>query len=72
MTGVGREAFVLRAEFFGMMLGLPAVGAVAAAVPLNRLRAVRYEELRVLDRDKLLPLACECYEEQHRVVPLPA
>jgi hypothetical protein len=64
----------LRADFFGMMLGLPAVGAVAAAVPLNRLRAVRYEdeELRVLDRDKLLPLACECYEEQHRVVPLPA
>ena len=28
--------------------------------------------IRVLDRDKLLPLACECYEEQHRVVPLPA
>jgi hypothetical protein len=40
----------LRADFFGMMLGLPAVGAVAAAVPLNRLRAVRYEndELRVV------------------------
>jgi CRP-like cAMP-binding protein len=70
---VGREAFVLRAEFFGMMLGLPPPSAVAAAVPLNRLRAVRYEneELEVLDRDKLLPLACECYEEQRRFVPQP-
>jgi len=56
-----------------MMLGLPPPGAVAAAVPLNRLRAVRYEneELEVLDRDKLLPLACECYEEQRRFVPQP-
>ena len=70
---VGREAFVLRAEFFGMMLGLPPLAAVAAAGPLNRLRVVRYEneELRVLDRDKLLPLACECYEEQRRFVPQP-
>jgi CRP-like cAMP-binding protein len=68
---VGRDAFVLRAEFFGMMLGLPPPAAIAAAGPLNRLRVVQYEneELRVLDRNKLLPLACECYEEQRRFVP---
>jgi CRP-like cAMP-binding protein len=70
---VGSEAFVLRAEFFGMMLGLAPHAAVAAAHPLNRLRAVRYEneELRLLDREKLLPIACECYEELRRFVPQP-
>jgi hypothetical protein len=67
---VGREAFELRADFLGMMLGLPPRAVVDATVPLNRLRALRYEgeELQVLDRNKLLPIACECYEEQRRFV----
>jgi hypothetical protein len=46
---------------------------VDATVPLNRVRALRYEgeELQVLDRNKLLPIACECYEEQRRFVLQP-
>ncbi len=70
---VGREAFNLRAEFLGMMLGLPAPAVLEAAAPLNRVRAVRYknEELQVLDRNKLLPVACECYEEQRRFIAQP-
>lgn len=67
---VGREAFAVRSEFLGMMLGLPPPSVVNATAPLSRVRAVRYEgeELEVLDREKLLPVTCECYEEQRRFI----
>ncbi len=47
---VGREAFVLRAEFFGMMLGLPPQAAVAAAVPLRPHAGRAVRERRASDQ----------------------
>ncbi|MEA2721446.1 MAG: hypothetical protein QOJ39_3310 [Candidatus Eremiobacteraeota bacterium] len=71
---LGRNEFVLRKEFLGMMLGLPAEAAGAAAATLDRMDLIRYADERVAlgDVDALLDVTCECYEEQRRFAPVAA
>lgn len=68
---VGRDAFQLRGEFLGMMLGLPPKGAVAAGGRLDSMGVVRYadEQLTIVDPETLSELACECYEAQRQFMP---
>lgn len=65
---IGREDFVLRREFLAMMLALPEPAAVQGIATLAYMGAVRYENERVtiLDRARLLEVACECFETQRR------
>ena len=59
----GRNGFTLRAEFLGMMLGLPPKAAAATGQRLHAMGVIRYadEELEILDPQTLSELSCECY-----------
>jgi CRP-like cAMP-binding protein len=68
---IGRDEFLLRHEFLGMMLGLAPAAAAQAAEPLRGMAVLRYDDevITILDGDGLLDAACECYEAQRRFAP---
>lgn len=71
---VGREAFGLRREFFAMMMGVDRSSCDDAIDALATVQAIRYENefVEILDRERVLDCACECYEQQRQHRPVSA
>lgn len=63
MDRLSHNRLTMTQEFIGNMLGVRREGVTQAALKLQQLGVISYKRglIRVLDRDKLETLSCECY-----------
>ena len=63
MDRLSHNRLTMTQEFIGNMLGVRREGVTQAALKLQQLGIISYKRglIRVLDRDKLETLSCECY-----------
>ena len=63
MDRLSHNRLTMTQEFIGNMLGVRREGVTQAALKLQQIGVISYKRglIRVLDRDKLETLSCECY-----------
>jgi CRP-like cAMP-binding protein len=70
---LGRDLFPLTHEFAALLLGVRRAGVTEVASRLRLAGAIDYRsgEMRIVDREHLVRVACDCYEAITRLIELP-
>ena len=69
---VGGESLTLTQDFLAIMLGIQRTTVSSAASALNKLRLINYNrgQITIINRDRLIRTACECYKHDSRIATM--